>query len=140
VNKFILLLACCTALVGCASAIVPATEIASAPRRALTDKEKIIITRAVTASLKDPDSAKFQWVPIVEDARSAAYCGLVNAKNSYGGYVGYYPFLVRVEPNTTAPITSASAQSISHGPDEIGIDIVAGACANWGYTDFSAAL
>lgn len=36
---------------------------------------------AVLNSLKDPDSAQFQNVK--------GYCGEVNSKNSYGGYVGF---------------------------------------------------
>lgn len=37
--------------------------------------------RAVLASLKDPDSAQF------EDQHG--YCGMVNSKNSFGGYTGF---------------------------------------------------
>ena len=36
---------------------------------------------AVLSTLKDPDSAQFQNVK--------GYCGEVNSKNSYGGYVGF---------------------------------------------------
>lgn len=37
--------------------------------------------RAVLAFLKDPDSAKFQ--------DQHGYCGMVNSKNSFGGYTGF---------------------------------------------------
>ncbi|WP_286434742.1 hypothetical protein ACDW34_09275 [Acinetobacter piscicola] len=40
---------------------------------------------AVLMSLKDPDSAQFQNVK--------GYCGEVNSKNSYGGYVGFKRFI-----------------------------------------------
>ncbi|BFM75542.1 TPA: hypothetical protein ACSIRU_003761 [Acinetobacter baumannii] len=36
---------------------------------------------AVLSTLKDPDSAQFQNIK--------GYCGEVNSKNSYGGYVGF---------------------------------------------------
>lgn len=43
--------------------------------------------------LKDPDSAKFSSVKAVVDDDQALYvCGLVNAKNSYGGYTGNVAF------------------------------------------------
>lgn len=42
-------------------------------------------------SLKDPDSAKFKDVKIGENN---GVVGLVNAKNSFGGYNGFKPFIV----------------------------------------------
>lgn len=42
---------------------------------------------AVTARLKDPDSAKFRNERVVGEDRFV--CGEVNAKNSAGGYVGF---------------------------------------------------
>lgn len=53
----------------------------------------------VASQLKDKDSAKFRNVSFFEDkARSSekdhtgAFCGEVNAKNSFGGYTGYNRF------------------------------------------------
>lgn len=40
---------------------------------------------AVKAKLTDPDSAKFRDIRKIGDK---SYCGWVNAKNSYGGYIG----------------------------------------------------
>jgi hypothetical protein len=51
-----------------------------------------LITRAkqsVTKDFKDPDSAKFRNVRVVR----GSVCGEVNAKNSFGGYVGYKRFV-----------------------------------------------
>jgi hypothetical protein len=45
---------------------------------------------AVKRLLNDPDSAKFTDVKAGADKGS--YCGLVNAKNRMGGYVGATPF------------------------------------------------
>ncbi len=58
--------------------------------RDLKDAEKTAISKAITDQLKDPESARFKWIKMVGD--SIYYCGLVNAKNSYGGYTGYKPF------------------------------------------------
>jgi len=49
-------------------------------------------TKAAAEALKDPSSAKFRHVVAMRE--SAGYCGEVNAKNSYGGYVGYRKFYV----------------------------------------------
>lgn len=53
------------------------------------DAAKVIAVKMfVSNSLKDPDSAKFRAVRVKWDT----VCGEVNAKNSYGGYVGYRRF------------------------------------------------
>lgn len=54
--------------------------------------------------LKDPDSAKFRELRIVNNGK--ALCGFVNAKNSFGGYVGFNNFVsddegVYMETNTS---------------------------------------
>ena len=45
---------------------------------------------AVSRRLKDPWSAHYLWKP----PQGILLCGLVNAKNSYGGYNGWEPFYV----------------------------------------------
>lgn len=45
----------------------------------------------VLAALKDPTSATFKDVRHVGSGR--AICGLVNAKNSYGAYIGFKAFV-----------------------------------------------
>lgn len=47
---------------------------------------------AVRAILKDPDSAKFKDVQY--NRKTGVSCGVVNAKNSMGGYVGDRAFVV----------------------------------------------
>ncbi len=63
------------------------TSIACSPAlaRDLSDAEKMAIKQAVRASMKDPESSRFKWGPV---ASENVYCGLVNSKNSYGGYTG----------------------------------------------------
>jgi len=47
----------------------------------------------LTNPLKDPDSARYRRTFLSEwTAGRFALCGEVNAKNSYGGYVGYRRF------------------------------------------------
>lgn len=81
------------------SACVPAAKsIKEAPivvtqKRALSDVEKNVIQESVRGKLKDPDSAKFSMPQVNENGAPNVYCGLVNAKNSYGGYTGFTPFM-----------------------------------------------
>lgn len=58
----------------------------------LSEAEKLIIQESVKSKLKDPDSAMFRMPPVNENGAPDSYCGLVNAKNSYGGYTGFTPF------------------------------------------------
>lgn len=71
---------------------------------------------AVLSTLKDPDSAQFQNIK--------GYCGEVNSKNSYGGYVGFKRYVSidgavllenseDVEPETFAIIWEAHCTSNS---------------------------
>lgn len=56
----------------------------------------------IKAGLRDPDSAQFIWRPWIprDDASDVKLgkngwfiCGQANAKNAYGGYVGYRQFI-----------------------------------------------
>ena len=60
---------------------------------------------AVRNELKDPDSALFRNVSgFVAPNGSIYVCGWDNAKNSYGGYIGYEPFMVRFEGDKVASV------------------------------------
>ena len=66
-----------------------ATGIAQASDgvRDATAKELAAIKAGLETSLKDAGSAKLQNVRF----KGETFCGLVNAKNSYGAYAGYVP-------------------------------------------------
>lgn len=58
------------------------------------DEAAFAHAKAVVASkLKDPDSARFSGLRVNSYLGGRYVCGLVNAKNSYGGYVGNTPFV-----------------------------------------------
>jgi hypothetical protein len=81
-----------TLISGCGD---PAAERAAADaKKAAVEAERSLseIKQAVLASLKDPESAKFGQFTQVGDNQA---CIEVNARNSYGGYSGTTPFLVR---------------------------------------------
>ena len=66
--------------------------------RQITEPEKAAVRLAIEQRLMDPMSAQYRWLPTV--AADGAYCGYVNAKNRYGGYVGFASFLAWIrKPN-----------------------------------------
>ncbi|HAS1479150.1 Uncharacterised protein [Enterobacter hormaechei] len=66
--------------------------------RSLTKQEINAVEAAVKDQLKDPESARFKHSKFVSNGKGA-YCGLVNSKNSYGGYAGNTPFMVMLINN-----------------------------------------
>jgi hypothetical protein len=52
---------------------------------------------AIMKRLKDPESARFSEIAV----KGNNVCGLVNAKNSMGGYVGPRPFVHNTESKVT---------------------------------------
>ena len=80
---------------------------------------------AVKKGLKDPDSAKFQNLRLTDYGNGKVVCGEVNAKNSYGGYVGHKRFV--------AGTSSATIYSISSKYQNINEASNAGIIAACGY-------
>lgn len=64
----------------------------SATARPATPKEEQAVLEALKGRLKDPDSAKISNVKVSADGKTV--CGLVNAKNGFGGYTGDSVFYV----------------------------------------------
>lgn len=61
----------------------------------LSTEQSERVQELVLRKLVDPDSAVFDYVTSRQNSdNSLAICGLVNAKNSLGGYVGDIPFAV----------------------------------------------
>lgn len=56
----------------------------------------------LTRNYKDPNSAQFADLRVVKTVVSRTLCGSVNAKNSYGGYVGVKKFYIAFEEYPTA--------------------------------------
>lgn len=74
------------------TALISASDgVSASPSKQAKDLDaaKIIAVKMFVANgLKDPDSAKFRGVKV----KWGTVCGEVNAKNSFGGYVGYRRF------------------------------------------------
>ncbi len=58
-----------------------------------TAAEKALVRTEIGKLLKDPSSAQYRWP---ERRHDTTYCGWVNAKNSFGGYEGYRPFIINI--------------------------------------------
>ncbi len=71
-----------------AFALLSSLPILAATRDA-TSAQLVVIKKAFADRLKDPYSTKFKDVRIASDG---TMCGEVNAKNSYGAYIGYTTF------------------------------------------------
>ncbi|GGC67094.1 hypothetical protein GCM10011504_51370 [Siccirubricoccus deserti] len=85
----------------------------AAPRTVTVSAQKMAVYQTVVAdALRDPESARFRGVRVIREADgSDALCGELNAKNAYGGYVGYEPFyaaLVMVGNKAVAVLWSSS--------------------------------
>src|SRR5262245_6402854 len=96
------------ALTDCASTADSAPELpslAAAPvavsgRRDLMPEEKKVIMDAVSATIKDPASAKYRWSkfhPNTMPGEQNNYCAIVNAKSSHGPYSGLQAYVVAVQ-------------------------------------------
>lgn len=79
-NVFALLLSLASATAATATTIHP-----------LTPAHKKQISTAIGAQLKDSESARYRWL---RPRKFGLYCAWVNAKNSYGAYSGFEPFMV----------------------------------------------
>lgn len=68
-------------------------------------KLRELAKETVRAKLKDPNSAQFAKVRVVERSnRFFKVCGTVNAKNAFGGYVGNRRFMVTEAPKEGDPL------------------------------------
>lgn len=90
---------------------------AQTAKRAVTPKELAAIKDSLQSTLKDADSVKFKDVEVTLDGKGSL-CGLLNAKNSYGAYVGYAYFFGAVfTEHLKAPV--AMVLSIDDGDNDI---------------------
>lgn len=89
-------------LAGCAgqqqSSVANSLLPLGTPQVQLTPEMTSATEDAVRAVLKDPDSARFSSLAAFDKGGQINICGLVNAKNSYGGYTGSSPFHAVLKP------------------------------------------
>lgn len=85
-----------TALWGCSDEtpkpVQTQAQSAESRQQMMIERLKKEAPDKIRALLKDPESARFSELKYVE--HSQGVCGLVNAKNGFGGYVGNRVFYV----------------------------------------------
>jgi hypothetical protein len=99
--------------------------------RDLSAAEKTLLAHSLTRTLKDPDSVKFEWMPLIyiPGAFEIDYCGRLNAKNSAGGYTGFRIFhaILNLDDKHQFSIGRIDSEDATEQ------------CARMGYIDFSQA-
>lgn len=110
----------------------------SASARDLELEERQVIEAAVKDQLKDPTSPMFKWLPLSAE-QPESYCALVNAKNSFGAYIGFTPYLVSLRW-TLEELTGGKLIAMGNGDAASPrTKAVLQVCADHGYADFSTA-
>lgn len=103
----------------------------------LTMVERAAVSAIVGDQLKDAQSAEYKWPALSAPfmaAQAGSYCGWVNSKNSYGGYVGYRQFMVIGAINIRNGRFEANGKAEIVADDEGGFDkIVTNGCSEDGY-------
>jgi hypothetical protein len=85
-------------LMGCAN---PNTmEVTTSPAK-LSKSEIALVKTLVSETTRDPEAVKFRFLTGYRASNGdMIICGEANAKNAYGGYVGYTPLWVRMDGTT----------------------------------------
>lgn len=80
-------------------------------QRPATEDEIALIRAAMQTDLLDADSAKFRDVKHdVGDKGGVTFCGLVNAKNSFGAYTGFKAFAAFFHPQSEGGLQAEKVQ------------------------------
>jgi hypothetical protein len=100
----------------------------------LTPRQKADIVRQLKDKLLDGESARWRW-PLHQPAWGL-YCGWYNAKNSYGAFVGWQPFLAAGGQGSDLKkdeFIVAFSQMGSADADDSSAAVVADQCTKGGY-------
>lgn len=104
------------------TAVPKAAQVSSRTINVSSQKMKAYQS-AVADTLRDPESARFRSVRVIREADgSDALCGELNAKNAYGGYIGYEPFY--------APVVAVKDKAVAvlWSPSRVGLETVLEKC------------
>jgi hypothetical protein len=114
----------------------------------LTLNEKIALVKGLSQTLEERVGAQFKWLPVPGNSNGPiGYCGLVNIKNSRGGYVGFRRFFAMISKGPKGDYVAGRIEHIDPlasagtGTEEDAIEaaLTEDNCKEWGYTDFNAA-
>lgn len=107
--------------------------VGNAYARALLPEEIAIVESTVKKTLKAPYSAHFEHGDFLETEKNSLYCGLVNAKNSYGAYTGNQLFSVMLMKNDRGEFKALSMDKNFADDKPLDQEIIAASCASAGY-------
>jgi hypothetical protein len=109
-----------------------ATITASASPATMSPAEIAMVKDAVRSELRDPESATFKMTSAAP--KTGRVCGMVNAKNLHGGYVGYRPFFAVVDKTPAGKIKGIVAVRVMSESDAgFRMSIMMDECRNSGY-------
>lgn len=93
-----LILAVATILLVAGCVDVNDTPVATRPTP-VTERDRGFIQTGIIDDLKDPGSAQTRNLMAYDlsDGQGRIICGQMNGRNSFGAYVGYQPFYLRVK-------------------------------------------
>jgi hypothetical protein len=80
----------------------PTSKLEAGTPVTLTAKQQAAVRKGVTQAMKDPEAVRFGKMAATRNSKGdVTVCGLVNGKNSFGGYVGMSPFIgILVDENS----------------------------------------
>jgi hypothetical protein len=80
----------------------------------LTPAQSAALEARIREKLKDPGSAQFgKRIAGRNELGSIVVCGLVNARNSFGGYTGMGPYLAAISPAGMISVELISSDDFS---------------------------
>lgn len=83
------------------------------------DKAVELGKKEVAADVRDPDSVKFRYLRFVPnedkpDGTVSGYvCGQINAKNGFGAYEGFLPFIMAINMKSKGAFSSGVTYSVA---------------------------
>lgn len=84
----------CLLIAGCTTPQTTSPPVKATTYRPLSAEDVKIVQDGVRQSLKDPLSATFGPMTAAQEGKDNSWvCGVVNAKNSFGGYTGDKPYM-----------------------------------------------
>lgn len=103
----------CALLAGCVANDTPVTT-RPAP---FVDRDRALIQSAIIDDMKDPGAAQLRKLVAYDlsEGQGRVLCGEVNGKNSFGAYVGFQPFFLRIKDGraVTSYVGAAASDDLS---------------------------
>ena len=112
------------------------TSVGESKDRELIQRERHELISYFTSKVADPDSLEFRFPPLLSNkyrsGYSDDYCFYFNAKNKYGGYVGYRPAMVHVKQDSEG-VTGFGNISTAISANAAIVDLENNLCKSYGY-------